>query len=52
MCDAAGSSAWRAGLGDDLLLANETVDPVRLKAWRRSGLPVTMRSTRLRSTPP
>ena len=27
----------RAGLGDDLLLANETVDPARLKAMAALG---------------
>ena len=32
----------RAGLGDDLLLANETVDPVRLKAMAALGIPVTI----------
>ena len=32
----------RAGLGDDLLLANETVDPGRLKAMAALGAPVTI----------
>ncbi len=32
----------RAGLGDDLLLANETVDPQRLQAMAGSTLPVTV----------
>jgi D-serine deaminase-like pyridoxal phosphate-dependent protein len=32
----------RAGLGDDLLLANEVVDATRLGALRRSGARVTM----------
>jgi D-serine deaminase-like pyridoxal phosphate-dependent protein len=32
----------RAGIGDDLLLANETVDPVRLKAMAALGAPVTV----------
>ncbi len=32
----------RAGIGDDLLLANETVDPVRLKAMAGLGAPVTV----------
>ena len=32
----------RAGLGDDLLLANETVDPVRLKAMAELAMPVTI----------
>jgi D-serine deaminase-like pyridoxal phosphate-dependent protein len=32
----------RAGLGDDLLLANETVDPARLTAMAGLGVPVTI----------
>jgi D-serine deaminase-like pyridoxal phosphate-dependent protein len=32
----------RAGLGDDLLLANECVDPARLRALARSGARVTV----------
>ena len=32
----------RAGLGDDLLLANETVDPARLQAMAALGTPVTV----------
>ena len=32
----------RAGLGGDLLLANETVDPARLKAMAELGTPVTI----------
>jgi D-serine deaminase-like pyridoxal phosphate-dependent protein len=32
----------RAGLGGDLLLANETVDPARLKAMAALGVPVTI----------
>jgi len=32
----------RAGLGSDLLLANETVDPARLKAMAALGIPVTI----------
>jgi D-threonine aldolase len=32
----------RAGLGDDLLLANETVDPGRLEAMAELGAPVTI----------
>ena len=44
----------RAGLGDDLLLANETVDPARLEAMAALGDTRSRRGrlARPRSTPP